>query len=118
MASCFVLCGQVINWRRWGVTAEELGAVAGVVLSLMFSYVPGVREKWDALEGTVKRLVMAGLLALTALVIYGLACSGIAELAGLVGGITCDASGVVALVRVFVTALVVNQATYQISPKV
>ena len=44
------------------VTPEFLAAVAGVVLSLAFSYVPGLRDWYEALAGEFKRLIMAGVL--------------------------------------------------------
>jgi len=94
---------------------QTLSSVAGAVLSLIFSYIPGAKQWYGALDGTYKRLVMALLLALTAAVVYALSCTGWAHEFGLV--VTCDRQGLAALLRAFLSALVANQATYLISPK-
>ncbi len=90
--------------------SETLSAAAGLLLSLAASYLPGFAEWYAALEGARKRLVMLGLLAAVAGAAYGLACAGFADDLGL--RLTCDAPGALALLRAFLTALAVNQATY------
>jgi len=93
------------------MTSETLSSVFGVVLSLVFSYLPGAEGWYTPLDPNKKRLVMlASLLVITAAV-YGLAC------AGEYSGLTCDHTGLVAAVKMFVAALIANQATYLISPK-
>lgn len=91
------------------LTPEFLAAVAGVVLSLAFSYVPGLRDWYEALAGEFKRLIMAGVLLLVAIALYALGCAGI------VSGVSCDQGGIIRLVWVFVTALVTNQSTYMLA---
>jgi hypothetical protein len=44
------------------MTVEELGQIAGVILSLAVAYIPGIRERFDALDGPGKARVMAALL--------------------------------------------------------
>ncbi len=39
------------------MTVEQLGAIAGVILSLLFSYVPGLSDWFSALPATTKRLI-------------------------------------------------------------
>jgi len=48
------------------MSAQLLSAVAGVLLSLLFSYIPGASDWFAALDGTRKRLVMLGALVLVA----------------------------------------------------
>lgn len=93
------------------MTAEQLGALAGVVLSLLFSYVPGLNDKFAALDVTVKRLVMAALLLIVAGGALGLSCAQI------VNAVECTQNGLVQLVNVYIAALVANQAAYAISPQ-
>lgn len=93
---------------------DVIAAIAGAVLSLVFSYVPGAKGWYEGLDGTYKRLVMLGLLALAVLVELGLACSGLGADFGL--QVSCDRAGFVALARAFFAALMANQATYLISP--
>lgn len=93
------------------MTADLLSAIAGVVLSLAFSYVPGVSGWFDALEATRKRLTMAVLLLLTTAGAFGLSCAGVIDVAA------CTQTGAWSMVSAFIAALVANQATYLISPK-
>lgn len=93
------------------MTAEQLSAIAGVILSLAFSYLPGLAPRFDKLEPTVKRLVMALLLLVVAAGAFELSCAGVVDAA------TCTQASAWSMVNVFVAALVANQATYLISPK-
>ena len=94
------------------MTAEQLGAIAGVVLSLAFSYIPGVREKFGALETVKKSLVMALMLLGVAAGAFALSCAAI------VVSVECSQAGAVGLVNVYLAALVTNQATYMLSPQI
>jgi len=91
------------------VTPEFLASVAGIALSLIFSYIPGVKDWYNSLTGEWKRVVMAVLLLVVALALFGLGCAGI------VHGISCDQSGIIRLVSVFIMALVANQSTYMLA---
>jgi hypothetical protein len=93
------------------MTAETLSAVAGVVLSLAFSYVPGLSAWFDGLEATYKRLVMAGALLAVSAAVVALSCWNVTPL------VACNQDGVVALVSAFIAALVANQSAYLITPK-
>lgn len=93
--------------------------VAGVLLSLLCSYAPGVKGWFGALSGEKKRLVMLGLLALAAGGIYGVACIGYsaAVVSPTSMGISCDKAGAWKLLEVFVAAAIANQAAYTFTPK-
>lgn len=93
------------------MTAENLSMYAGVLLSLIFSYLPGVNSWYDTRASDVKRLLMLAILAVTAGAIFGLAC------AGYWAGVVCDQTGAVALVKLFIAAVIANQATFLVSPK-
>lgn len=94
------------------MTAELLAGISGTVVSVLFSYLPGLSGAYDGLGATYKRLVMAGVLLVVAAVIYGLSCAGIYQF------FTCDQAGIIKAVEIFVAALVANQATYLITPEV
>ncbi len=87
------------------LTSETLSALAGLLLSLAASYLPGFRQWFDALTGERKRLLMLGLLAL--------ATAGVAGFE-LLNRRPLDLPGVAAA---FVAALAANQAAYLISPQ-
>ena len=98
------------------MTAELLTGAAAIILSLIFSYVPGLNTKYAGLKVEYKRLIMLGLLVLVAGASYGLACWGILpDLAGI--AMTCDQQGLIALVRLLVIAIISNQSAYSISPR-
>jgi len=93
------------------MTSEQLAAIAGVVLSLCFSYIPGVSDWYAKREATEKRLIMAGLLLAVAAGVFGLSCVQV------VTSIACSRDGALGLVYAFIAALVSNQAAFAISPK-
>jgi hypothetical protein len=93
------------------MTSESLSAIAGVLSSLAFSYVPGLSDWFDAKPPTAKRLIMAVLLLAVAAGALGLSCANIID------NVSCTQAGLVALVNSFIAALVANQATYLIAPK-
>jgi hypothetical protein len=97
------------------MSPETLSSLTAILLSLAFSYIPGLSNRFDSLEGTRKRLVMLSCLLVIALGSVGLACSGV--LASLVPSISCTQSGIIAVLQSCVLATVANQSTYAISPR-
>lgn len=93
------------------MNAEFLSMIAGILLSLLFSYVPGASDWYGALDGVRKRLVMLGLLFLAAVGAFALSCAGIYDFA------PCDQAGAVQAVEAFIAAVIANQTTYLVSPK-
>ena len=93
------------------MSAEFLSSIAGVALSLFFSYVPGLREKFHALESDYKRLVMLGALLLSALAVLGLSCVGWYDL------VSCDQAGIKELIELFFVGAIANQSAYMLTPK-
>jgi uncharacterized protein YacL len=93
------------------MNADQLSAVAGIVLSLAFSYLPGVSDWFARLDSTVKRLIMAALLAVVAGAVYGLSCADVLTT------ITCNKPGALGLLNALIAALIANQATFTLSPK-
>lgn len=97
------------------MSAEFLAVLAGAVLSLLFSYIPGLNVWFGGLESTYKRLIMLGLLAAVAGVVYGMACAGWGESFGI--ALTCDQAGLVELLKAFGLAAIANQTAYGLSPE-
>ena len=94
------------------VTSEMLVGIAGVVLSLFFSYIPGLRVWFAGLASEMKQLIMLGLILVISAVVYILGCNGI-----LVTNIACDKAGLVSFLYIVITAVIANQATYSITPQ-
>ena len=97
------------------MTPDLLTSTLAVILSLCASYLPGFSTWYEALETVPKRLVMAlGLLAIAAAV-TGMACAGFGPLIGV--KLACDWGGAFVTLKAFLTALAVNQATYQLTKR-
>jgi hypothetical protein len=95
------------------LTPQLLTAVAGVLLSLLASYLPGFSSWFDRLEAIHKRLVMLGLLAACSLAITGLSCAGLGGAFGLPPA--CDRGSGLLMAQAFLLALIANQSAYLIT---
>lgn len=93
------------------ISSELLSLIAGAFLSIIFSYVRGVSVWYDSRDPMDKRLIMLGFLLVTAIAIFVASCEKLTNL------VTCDQAGALGLVRVFIMALMSNQATFLISPR-
>jgi hypothetical protein len=97
------------------MTADLLAGTAAIILSLVFSYIPGLNTWYAALQKELKQLIMLALVVIVAAASYGLACAGVLEsLTGI--PLTCDQAGLLGLLRAVVLAIVVNQGAYSLSP--
>ena len=94
------------------MTPETLAAVAGAILSLAVSYVPGIALRYNALNSVTKRAVMALLLIVAAALSIGAGCIGAFDAIAT----SCDSVGAESVVRALIFALMANQAAYQLSP--
>lgn len=92
---------------------EEISAAAGILLSLGFSYLPGLKERFAALAPSHKRMVLLALLAVTAGAIFALSCLR----PGWLPGTSCSEAGAWELARIFVVAVIANQAAFEVSPR-
>lgn len=94
------------------LSSEMLVGIAGVALSLLFSYIPGLRTWYAGLVAEVKQLIMLGLVVAVSGAIFALGCYDIIST-----GIACDRYGVISLVWMVVLGLTSNQAAYMITPQ-
>jgi hypothetical protein len=97
------------------MNAEQLTVIAGAILSLAFSYIPGLKSRYEPLSAEMKRLVMLGLLLLVVTGVFGLACSRFGAYLGIT--VACDEPGLVGLVWSLVLAVMANQSTHLITPR-
>ena len=96
------------------MSAESLSLIAGTVLSLVFSYIPGARGWFMQFEPEIKRLIMLGLILITSAVAFGLSCLGWGIDLGI--SLSCNRTGLLGLVQQIVIAIIANQSIYAISP--
>lgn len=92
------------------MTPEIIASVAGVILSLALAYVPGLNDRYAALDGAIKRAITGGLLIVAAGGALALGCAGLGEQLGV--SVTCDQGGAVEAARALIAALVANQGAY------
>lgn len=93
------------------LTAEWLGGAAGVVVSLLLAYVPGLKDEFEKLSGVKKRAALGVALVLVSVAVYSLGCAGI------VGMVACNQSGAVGVIRALVAALIASQVAYVVEGK-
>lgn len=93
------------------LTPELLAGIVGVIISLLFSYVPKFNTWYAALESSIKSLIMLVMLLVVTGAIFGGAC-----LSWFTTDITCNQAGVWKAISIFISALIANQGIYQLSP--
>lgn len=91
------------------MSPEELVALLGVILSLVFAYFPWIKDWFDGLDSVWKPLLNAGLLLVLALGLVGLGCLDLAYY------FECSQAGVIEALKVWVMAVIANQATYAVA---
>lgn len=91
------------------LSVETLAGFYGVALSLAFAYLPGVKDRFDALSKIQKAQVMLGFMVLAVLVLFGLSCYGV-----VLYGVDCSAPGAFDLLKLLLAAAVANQTAYML----
>lgn len=97
------------------MNAEQLAGIAGIILSLAFSYIPKLAEWYAGKDKQTKQSIMGALLIVVAVAAFGLSCSGLSADLGV--AVTCDKTGAIALLNVLIVALVANQSVYLLTRK-
>ena len=95
------------------MTSNELLIIAGAILAGLFAYVPKLADWYKTKDETFQRLFMAGLLLLSTVVVGIFACTEWFPV-----NVVCDKPGLTGLFVAFVFAIMANQGTYPILPKV
>ena len=90
---------------------ELISAGVGVILSLIFSYIPPLAQWYYGIDEKYRGLVMVGLTILSALGIFGLSCTG------LFNWVACTKAGALDLVKAVLIILGSNQIAYMVSPE-
>lgn len=99
------------------MTPEALSGLAGMLLAVALEYIPGLADKWAALDATRKRayvlLMTIGIAALS----YVFAC--VDFLTGLLppGWVECSQAGWQRIVLTLLAAIVASQGTHMLTKK-
>lgn len=94
------------------MNSNELAITAGILLSLAFSYIPGLSTWYDGKNAQTKALIMALALFIVAAGALGLSCVNWGAY------FECTEAGLQTAVSAFVAALVSNQATYGLTKNI
>jgi hypothetical protein len=97
------------------MTSESLSLIAGTILSLAFSYIPGAKSWFSGFDPEIRRLIMLVFLVSSAGIVYGISCLGWASEWGI--SLVCDRSGLFGLIEQLVLAIIANQSIYAITPQ-
>lgn len=90
-------------------TPEVIAGIVGLVLTLIFAYFPGLRQKYAVLAKEVKQFIMLGLLLLAETIICVLSYYGVI--------ITEPAFTLNTALKVAFALLVANQPVYKLLPQ-
>ena len=93
------------------MTIQELGAIAGVILSLAVQYIPQIARWYDGFDAAGKARVMGALLVISAVGVFALGCVNAFVF------VPCTVDGAKELLTVLIAALVANQASYSLFVK-
>lgn len=96
-----------MNLEPQTLTAQLLSGIVGVIISLLFTLIPGLKDWYDGL-GKYKGLFMVGIMVVVGLVIFGLSCIPSFPLPML----TCNVAGFWELIVLIASAIVANQMAY------
>lgn len=92
-----------------------IGAAA-VLISVVFNWLPKLKEWYTKQEDNYQRLIMLGALVLATGLVFGARCTGF-EIPGVAWAGTCDVAGAKALGQLFINAVALNQVAFLILPK-
>lgn len=93
------------------MSVELISAIAGIILSLAFEFIPGFEKWYGGQSEQYKRLFMVAALVLVVGGAYGLSC------AGLIAMFPCTGAGAWLAVQAFIAALVANQSVHLVLKK-
>jgi hypothetical protein len=95
------------------LTAEKIALWAGVFVSWLFSYFPGLNTWYAAKSEDFKKLFMIGVLTFVVVGLYTLMCFNIITIANM----TCSTDSLVTIAYLWIIAIVTNQSIYKITPQ-
>ena len=93
------------------MSVELISAIAGILISLILEFVPGVEGWYNKFTPQQKRLVMLVALFIVVGGAFGLSC------AGLLAIFVCSVAGAWQAVMAFIAALVANQSVHLVLKK-
>jgi hypothetical protein len=94
------------------LTPASLASIVGVIVSLIFRFVPKLKSWYANLIDLWKATIMVVLMLIVSVATFLIACTPILDI-----GLLCDPSGALSVIEIFFLAIAANQATYLLTPK-
>lgn len=91
------------------ITPDVLSYVLAGLMAIAFDWFPVLSTWYDGLSKARKQQVMAALLAVVILVVFGLGCAGV------LAALSCDKDQVAKLISMYLIAIGINQGVHKIS---
>jgi hypothetical protein len=88
-----------------------ISSAAGAAISLACAYIPGLKQRFDALPGDQKRMWMGIAILAIAVGVGAISCVNIVDI------VPCSKDGLVLLVVALFSALTGNQSAYSLAVK-
>ena len=96
------------------ITPELIVTGAGILLAVIFDFVPKAKAWFETKSVEEKRLANAALLLAVAVGIFGFNCLGWASGLG-IPAVACDQPGALSMVQLFILGLGMNYGTHAVS---
>lgn len=96
------------------LTPDLIVILAGLILALIFDFVPKAKAWFDTKSVEGKRLVNAAILLVVVVIVFGFNCLGWAGLVG-IPSVACTQEGALFMVQLFLLAIGVNYGTHAVS---
>lgn len=90
--------------------ATLIGTLGGAAITLILAYVPGLKSRWEQLDGAQKRMWLGALYLALSAGLYVPSCFGGPVI------VTCDTTSIWNVALAFLMALVAGQSTYTALP--
>lgn len=87
-----------------------IATVGGALITLVLAYLPGLKERWEQLDGTQKRMALGVCYLAVSAGLYLPSCFGGPQV------VACDTSSIWDVVMAFILALVAGQGMYVALP--
>ena len=96
------------------LTPDLIVMVAGLLLAMVFDFVPKAKAWFDTKSVEMKRLINAGIMLLVVVVVFGFNCLGWGEGLG-IPAVACTQEGALFMIQLFVLGIGMNYGTHAVS---
>ena len=96
------------------LTPDLIVMVAGLLLAIVFDFVPKAKGWFDTKSVEMKRLINAGIMLLVVVVVFGFNCLGWGEGLG-IPAVACTQAGALFMIQLFVLGIGMNYGAHAVA---